>query len=175
MSKFVSAACAAILALATATARADFSGQTILGPLGPGSSVSGDLTGASDDNDGWFSGFPIFGIWDGGDDVWALNWPGGDLTVDLNYDTFLGEPDLFLYTPTNLDESTLDSIGGTGFDTVTLNSAAPGTYFVLIDTTAGFEGPYDLSVHPVPEPGTLDLGALALGGVALALGMRRRR
>ncbi len=59
----VSVACAAgaVFGLAGA-ASADFSGQPILGPLGPGSSVSGNTVGASDDNDGFFSGGPIFFI-----------------------------------------------------------------------------------------------------------------
>lgn len=128
--------------------------------------MSGDLTGASDDNDGWFSGFPIFGIWDGGDDVWQLNWPGGDMTIDLIYDNFLGDPDLFLYTPSNLDESALDSYANTGLDSVTLPSAAAGTYYVLVDTTAANEGPYLLNATlTVPEPSTLGLCALGFAAI----------
>ena len=151
-----------------APARADFSGQTILGPLALNSAVNGDNTGSSDDNDGWFSGTHLFDIWDGGDDVYALNWAGGDMTVTLTYDNIFADPDLFLYTPDNLDESTLDSIANTGVDAVTMLGAAPGTYYVLVDTTAGMEGEYHVSV--TPEPGTLAL--LGLGGLIAA---RRRR
>lgn len=149
------------------TALADFSGQTILGPLSNGSSVNGNNTGASDDNDGWFSGAHIFDIWTGGDDVWRLNWGGGDLTVTLSYDNFFGDPDLFLYRPSDLDESALDSILNTGIDEVNLAGAPAGTYFVLIDTTSGNEGPYSLAI--TPEPGSLAL--LGLGALAL---LRRR-
>jgi len=91
-------------ALVSTTALADFGGQPILGPLTNGSNVTGSLVGKADDNDGWFSGGPIFGIWDGGDDVWALNWDGGRMTVTLDYDFFEGDPDLFLYTPGSYDE-----------------------------------------------------------------------
>lgn len=159
----------AVLALATlaGTAAADFSGQTILGPLTNGSSVTDTLVGSGDDNDGWFSGGPIFGIWDGADDVWALNWDGGTMTIDLVYDIFDGDPDLFIYTPGNYDESSRDSFGNTGLDSVTINGAPAGLYYILIDTTAGNEGPYRLDVVPAP-------GAVALFGLA-ALGRRTRR
>lgn len=167
MRNFLSfAGAAALLALAL-PAQADFTGQTILGPLTLGSVIDGDNTGASDDNDGWFSGDHIFDLWNGGDDVYALNWTGGDMSIALTYDAQLSEPDLFLYTPSNLDESALDSIAGTGFDSVTLAGAAAGTYYVLIDTTAGSEGAYHLEVTPEPT----SLALLALGGLVLA---RRR-
>jgi len=148
---------------------ADFSGQTILGPLVNGSVVTGDTSGATDNNDGWFSGGPIFGIWDGGDDVWQLNWTGGALRVELAYDnTTSADLDLFLYVPGNLDESTLDSIGNTGLDAVTLAGAAAGTYYVLVDSTAGAEGPYELRILPAPG------GAALLAG-GLGVLVRRRR
>jgi hypothetical protein len=50
----------ALVCLCSAVATAGFSGQIILGPLGPGSAVAGDTTGASDDNDGWTSGGTSF-------------------------------------------------------------------------------------------------------------------
>lgn len=149
-------------------ARADFSGQTILGPLTPGLSLTGDLTGKSDDNDGFFSGAHIFDIWTGGDDVYSLVWPGGDLTVDLESDIF-GDADLFIYRPSDLDESADYSIAGT-FDTVTIPGAAAGTYYVVIDTVAGNESPYQVSVGNVPAPGAAGL----LGLAGLVAGRRRR-
>lgn len=161
--------CGLALAGACATpAFADFAGQPILGPITAGSNVLGDLTGKADDNDGWFSGEHIFDIWDGGDDVWQLNWAGGDLTLTLTYS--VGDPDLFLYVPGSLDESSFDSISGPSPDSITVLNAAAGTYFVLIDTFAGGEGAYQLSVSPVPAPGALAL----LAGAGL-IGARRRR
>lgn len=156
------------LLASTAPTLADFSGQTILGPLALNSSVNGDNTGSNDNNDGWFSGTHVFDLWDGGDDVYALNWAGGDMTITLTYDNLFTDPDLFLYTPDNLDESTLDSIANTGVDAVTLLGAAPGTYYVLVDTTAGAEGQYNVSV--TPEPCTMML--LGLGGLMVARRLR---
>lgn len=84
----------AAMALAQ-SANADFSGRPILGPLTAGSIVSGSTLGQSDSNDGFDSGGHIFNIWDGGDDVWQLNWAGGTLTVTL--DSLGGsDNDLFL-------------------------------------------------------------------------------
>lgn len=166
----VLAALSACALVATASSSyASFAGQTILGPLSSPANVFGDTTGASDDNDGWFSGGPVFGIWDGGDDVWALTWTGGDMLVELLYDTGQAEVDLFLYVPGSLDESTLDSISGTGFDSVMLPGAAAGTYYILIDSEAGFEGAYNLRV--VPAPGGVAL--LGLGACGLVRRSRR--
>ncbi|MCC6677199.1 MAG: hypothetical protein IT436_08645 [Phycisphaerales bacterium] len=155
-------------ALIPISARADFTGQTILGPLTPGLSIAGDLTGTSDDNDGFFSGTHIFDIWDGGDDVYSLVWPGGDMTVDLISDPF-GDADLFIYRPSDLDESGDYSAAGT-FDTVSIPGAVAGTYYVVIDTTAGNESPYEVSVANIPSPGPAAILAVAAG-----LGTRRRR
>lgn len=166
-SKTCVAACLVCAGL-SAAARADFSGQPILGPLVPGLMVTGDLTGKSDDNDGFFSGMHIFDIWDGGDDVWSLPWAGGDMTVDL---TSLGgsDADLFIYRPSDLDESADYSVAGS-FDSVTIPAAVAGTYYVVIDTVPGGEGRYELGVHAVPGPGAA--GLLAAAG--LVAGRRRR-
>lgn len=156
------------VALMASTSMAGFAGQPILGPITLGSVVAGDNTGHGNENDGWFSGDHIFDLWDGGDDVWQLNWPGGDLVVNMNYNTADGDPDLFLYIPSNLDESAVDSYTNTGLDTVTLAAAPAGVYYVLVDSSAGAEGPYSLAV--VPAPGAA--GVLGLAGLAA---MRRRR
>ncbi|MBL0922245.1 MAG: PPC domain-containing protein [Phycisphaerales bacterium] len=150
-------------------ARAGFGGQTILGPLTAGSSVTGDTTNSTDNNDGWFSGGPVFGIWDGNDDVWALDWVGGFLRIDLIYDNTFTDVDLFLYVPGNLDESSADSYGNTGIDTVTRHNAAAGTYYILVDSTAGAEGEYSLRII-LPAPGAGAAMLLGLGAMA-----RRRR
>lgn len=166
---FAAVSCA--LAAAAAPAWADFSGQTILGPLQLGSVVSGDNTASSDDNDGFTSGDHIFFIWDGGDDVWALNWLGGDLTVRMTYDTAEGDPDLFLYTPGGLDDSGNYSILNTGVDEVSMLGAPAGTYYLVVDSAAGDEAPYQLAV--IPTPGAA--GLLAVGALTAARRKRRTR
>ena len=150
-----------------AAARADFTGQPILGPLAPGSVVTGSTLGASDDNDGFDSGMHIFDIWDGGDDVYLLNWPGGDLTVTL--DSLNGsDNDLFVYSPGALDSTGDYSIVG-AHDVVTIPGAVAGDYYINVDSTAFSEGDYQLSVA-VPAP-----ASAALACVGLLRGARRRR
>lgn len=156
----------ALAVVAVDVARADFIGQPILGPITNGSLVTGNTFGKADDNDGFTSGDHIFDIWDGGDDVWQLNWAGGDMMINL---TSQGgsDNDLFLYTPSDLNDSGIYSIVG-AFDTVSLAGAAAGTYYVVVDSTAFSEGPYELQVVPTPS-----VGALAgIGGLMIA---RRRR
>ncbi len=149
-------------------AKADFGGQPLLGPLTAGSVVNGDTTGKSDDNDGFESGSHIFNIWDGGDDVWQLNWSGGTLTVSLQ--SFGGsDNDLFIYSPGSYDSTGDYSIIGAS-DSVTILNAAAGTYYINVDSTMFSEGAYELSVSAVPAPGSLAL--LGLGGL---LAHRRRR
>jgi hypothetical protein len=159
-----------LLAIAASAdkARADFAGQTILGPLTAGSSISGTLIGASDINDGFTSGTHIFNIWDGGDRVYGLNWLGGDIDITLT-PIGGGDPDLFLYTPDNLDDSGIYSITG-GIDQVTLADAAPGFYYIIVDTTFFNEGGFQIDVAAVPAP-----GAMAMLGTAILAGRRRRR
>jgi MYXO-CTERM domain-containing protein len=149
-------------------ALADFAGQSILGPLTAGSSVTGTTLGAPDLNDGWDSGIHIFDIWDGGDRVYGLDWLGGDINLTL---TSLNgsDNDLFLYTPGSLDSSSDYSFRG-NLDTVELLDAAPGLYYIIIDSTFFSEGDYQLDVAPVPAP-----GAAALLSLAFLTGHRRRR
>ncbi|HVZ93410.1 MAG TPA: hypothetical protein VG797_02765 [Phycisphaerales bacterium] len=161
----------AVLGLCGA-ASAGFSGQTILGPIGAGDSVGGDTTGASDDNDGWYSGDHVFDIWDGGDDVWSLNWLGGDLTINVSYpDPSPVDIDLFLYVPGSYDESSYDSLTNTGFETITVADAPAGKYYILLDSTAGTEGAYTLEVPQVPAPGPM---ALVTGAGLVGVSRRRR-
>lgn len=152
-----------------AAARADFGGQSILGPLTNGNLVNNSTLGKPDDNDGFDSGIHIFNIWDGGDDVYALNWTGGDLLVTL---TNLGggvDNDLFVYSPGSLDSTGDYSIfGGETPDVVSILGAEPGTYYINVDSTFFSEGSYSLVVTPAPGTGVL-LGA------GLMWGARRRR
>ena len=161
-------ALAAVLAVST-PASADFAGQVILGPLGPGSVVNGDTTGATDDNDGFCSGDHIFNIWLGPDDVWAVEWPGGDLALEMTYDNTFADLDLFLYTPEDLDNSGNYSIMNTGVENILEPAAAAGTYYVVVDSPDfSTAGAYTLSVTPEPS-------MLALLGLGLMLFARRMR
>ncbi len=159
------------LGFAAAPAMADFSGQTILGPITLGDTVNGDTTGATDDNDGFTSGMHIFDIWDGPDDVWQLNWPGGDMLVTMTYDPLVaGDLDLFLFEPGSYDDSGNYSIINTGTETITALAAPAGVYYLNIDSAAPDAGAYTLSVSAVPEPSA---ALAALGAIAFA-GLRRR-
>ncbi|MCC6284175.1 MAG: hypothetical protein IT439_02560 [Phycisphaerales bacterium] len=156
-----------VLALLAAPALGDFAGQPILGPLTNGSVVNGDTTGASDDNDGFTSGMHIFNLWEGGDDVWRLDWLGGGMTVELFYDTTFSDLELFVYRPSNLDDSGDYSIVNSGYEVVHIPSAPAGSYYINIDSPAFMEGAYRLAVTPAPS-------TLALLGLA-SLASRRRR
>jgi hypothetical protein len=159
----------ALVAGLAVPAWADFGGQTILGPLGPGSVVVGDTTGATDDNDGFFSGMHIFDVWLGPDDAYAVEWPGGDLQLEMTYDNTTADLDLFLYTPADLDNSGNYSIMNSGVENILEPAAPAGTYYVVIDSPDEFTaGPYTLSVTPEP-------GALALLGLGLTVFARRVR
>lgn len=165
---FALLALVAVLAVST-PAWADFGGQIILGPLGPGSVVNGDTTGATDDNDGSISGMHIWEVWMGPDDVYAIEWPGGDLELEMVYDNTTADLDLFLYTPADLDNSGNFSIMNSGVENILEPAAMAGTYYVVIDSErASTAGAYTLTVTPEP-------GALALLGLGLAVLLRRAR
>lgn len=153
-------------------ATAAFTGQPLLGPITLGSTVTGNTIGHADDNDGFTSGDHFFGIWNGPDDVWQLNWPGGDMEVTLTYDNTVADLDLFLYEPGSLDDSSNYAIANTGIDIVAAPASPAGTYYLNIDSdTAAHAGAYTLSVTTlvVPEPTSLATVSLA------ALGLARRR
>jgi hypothetical protein len=142
-------------------AAASFTGQTILGPLGPGSVVTGDTLAATDNNDGFGSGGHIYHIWNGPDDVWALNWPGGDLELNMTYDNTHADLDLFLYTPENYSDCWNYSIVNDGLENIPLPAAAPGLYYVVVDSPdLDTAGAYTLSVNP--EPASVALLGLLL-------------
>lgn len=160
---FMGAVVAAAL-LSGSAALADFTGQTILGPIGLGDTVNGNTTGATDDNDGFTSGDHFFFIWNGPDDVWQIDWAGGDLTLEMTYDNTQIDLDLFLYTPASYNDSGNYSTVNTGVETVLEPAAAAGIYYVVIDSeNFSNAGPYTLSVTPEPTSlGLLGLGALML-------------
>jgi hypothetical protein len=159
--------CAGLLLAGASGALAGFAGQPILGPLSNGSIASDTTLGKADDNDGWDSGTHIFDIWDGGDDVYRLQWLGGDMTVTL--DSLGGsDNDLFIYVPGSLDSSYDYSLVG-AHDVVTILGATAGDYYINVDSTAFTEGSYQLAV--TPEPATLSLLGL---GLLLVARVRRR-
>lgn len=153
----------------SAASFAGFAGQTIHGPLSDGSSITDSLVGESDDNDGFTSGDHIFNIWDGGDIVYSLDWLGGNMSVTLTpLDST--DPDLFVYRPSNLDDSGDYSITNS-IDNVVITNAPAGTYYIVVDTTFFNEGAFQLDVTSVvPAP-----GAMAMFGAAALVGRRRRR
>lgn len=158
----------AILA-AAGTAAADFAGQTILGPIANGDTVMGNTTGATDDNDGFTSGDHIFFIWNAPDDVWQLDWAGGDMTVTLDFDSFFADLELFVYTPSDYNDSANYSITGSSPEVVSIPGAAAGTYYIVIDGPNPSDvGQYTLSVIPTP-------GAAAVLGIGGLFAARRRR
>jgi hypothetical protein len=133
---------------------------------GPVDSASGDTAGSSDDLDGG-NGLPGGGSWNGGDDVYQLNWGGGAFNADLLFTNANGDIDLFLYdddfatTELASSETTTDNenINGT---------LAAGTYFLVVDGWSGASNAYTLNV--TPEPASLCL--LAMGAAVV---IRRRR
>ena len=161
---------AAIAMALCGTAYAGFGGQTILGPLTNGSNVAGDTTGATDDNDGWTSGDHIFNFWDGGDDVWQLDWSGGAMHIYMTYEPLFGDLDVFLYRPGGLNDSGDYGIQNDGDEDIFLSSgdAVAGTYYIVVDGPAGQPNSYNLSISPAPGAATL-FGCAALGA------LRRRR
>ena len=157
------------LLLVARSSFAGFAGQTILGPLAPGSIVNGNTAGANDDNDGFTSGDHIFFIWNGPDDAWQLNWPGGDMHIEMSYTLPGTDLDLFLYEPGSYDDSGNYSILNTGLETIDAPAASAGIYYLVVDSEQD-PGSYQLRVSPVPEPASLS----ALG-LTLALFRRRGR
>lgn len=159
----------AILGISASSALAGFTGQPIQATLVPGSIVTGNTIGAPDNNDGFTSGDHFFNLWPGPDHVYKLNFPGGDLTATLTHGAG-DDIDLFVYRPSNLDDSGDYNITNLLVSSVTIPAAAPGMYYIVLDSdTAANAGPYTLAISAIPEPASL--GALSVVGMFA----RRRR
>ena len=137
-----------------------------IGTITGGSSTSGDTSGSSDDmNAGSIGGG---GSWSGGDDVYTLNWAGGDLVADLLFTTTAGDLDLFMFDAgagfMTSSETTSDN------EQISITGLAAGTYYFSIDGWFGATNSYKLALNGVPTPASAAL--LGLGGVVAT---RRRR
>jgi len=144
-----------------------------LGTLFGGESVLGDTSNSADNLSG---DRPAPGSWSGGDDVYSLQWGGGDVTIDLLFTMDPGNTandgdlDLWLVANENLDGT--DVASGLSIDDneqLVLPGLAAGKYWIIIDGWSGASNSYKLAVTPTP-------GAAAVFGLAgLAAAGRRRR
>jgi len=138
-----------------------------LGTLAAGVDVFGD-TATSSDNIAGNDGTYLTGDdnWNGADDVYTINWGGGELTIEASFDHDLGDLDLFLYE--ELGRDPLDgSTSSDDLESIT-RDLAPGTYYAVLDGWDGDSNSY--SIVLIPEPGSATVLLLASGML-----IRRRR
>jgi len=146
-----------------------------LGTLFGGESVLGDTANSLDNLSGDVlpePGFP----WTGGDDVYSLQWGGGDITIDLYFamnpgsTTNDGDLDIWLVANENLNNTNVDfSLSTSDNEKMVQFGLAPGKYWIIIDGYQDAHNSYKLAVSPTP-------GAAAVFGLAgLAAAGRRRR
>ncbi len=148
-----------------------------LGTLGPGASAVGDTRESTNDLAGGAFVSPFFpGSVNGNDDVWAVEWGGGDFeaTLDVLSTTFPlllpAELDLYLYDAADpADALAFTNAGNSGGDpdVLRVTDLAAGTYYLRVDGLFD-SGAYNLSIVPAP-------GAAALLGLAGVACVRRRR
>ncbi|MCK4660175.1 MAG: PEP-CTERM sorting domain-containing protein [Phycisphaerae bacterium] len=126
-----------------------------LGTLAPGDIANGDTTGHSND----------FKYNRAGDDIWALDHPGGTLDLSLAFDDTLIDLDMWLFDSAEVE---LDGAWETTSPEAITGDYPAGTYYVLVDGWEDSEGAYTLTYTPEPT----SLALLVLGGLAV---VRRRR
>ncbi|WP_428387629.1 hypothetical protein [Mucisphaera sp.] len=131
------------------------------------STLSGDTSiGSTDDVDGRFGPGPST-TYNGPDDVWPLNWPGGDLQLSLDFDDTIGDLDLFLFDSTDTLVRRSANVGGP--ESLIEPELTAGLYYVVVDGWQGDSAPYELTASVFVEiDGDYDLdGALDLGDLDL--------
>jgi MYXO-CTERM domain-containing protein len=165
----------AVLGLASAANAGTTLDDLSIGSLTGASSTDGNTANSSDDMDGG-SGIFSGGSWSGGDDVYSLNWAGGDLELNLLFTMggpdSVGDGDIDLYlwadnTATVLIDSGISTDSN---ELVEVAALAAGKYYVSIDGWFGAGNAYKLTVNGVPTPASAAL--LGLGGLVAT---RRRR
>lgn len=126
-----------------------------MGTLMPGDSIEGDTTGAMtslygknevrrDGSHNYYGGRWYMGWEDAGDDVYTLDWPGGDLRLDLVEEALDGDLDLFLWG--NQTPCLAWSYGQTAEEQIRVADLPAGTYWVHIDGWQASEQKYTLNV-----------------------------
>ncbi|MCA9304857.1 MAG: PPC domain-containing protein [Phycisphaerales bacterium] len=143
----------------------DLSIATITG----GSSTSGDTSGSADNMNGG-SGIGSGGSWSGGDDVYTLNWAGGDLVADLLFTHADGDIDLYVWGDNAATVLLGSSTSTSDNEQVSVAGLAAGTYYISVDGWFGDSNSYKLQLNGVPTPASAAL--LGLGGLVAT---RRRR
>ncbi|QDU70565.1 hypothetical protein [Mucisphaera calidilacus] len=132
-------------------------------PLPVGVATAGDTsTGSTDDVDGRFGPGPSTN-YSGADDVYALDWLGGDLQLNLDFDDTVGDLDLFLFDDTDTLVRRSANVGGP--ESLIEPGLAGGTYYVVVDGWQGDAAPYTLLAQEFTEiPGDYNVdGVLSLG------------
>lgn len=118
-----------------------------------------------------FGRYGTFG-WDlvGNEVAYRIDHGGGDIQLDLTGLT--GDLDMVLLSAGGTTADVIaqsQGFGGTTSESILLAGAAPGTYYVVVDTFGSGDGQsYTLSYIPAP-------GAVALMGLGGLLAARRRR
>lgn len=97
------------------------------------------------------------------DDVYTIDWAGGDLRITLDDGTGTGDLDLYLFD--SMEAFVESAETGSDPEVLDLVGLAAGTYFVVIEGFQGGAGPYTITTSLVPEPGVLMLAGL--GGLSL--------
>ncbi|MCA9304665.1 MAG: pre-peptidase C-terminal domain-containing protein [Phycisphaerales bacterium] len=133
-------------------------------------SVVGETTDASDDMNG-VEGIGSGGSWSGGDDVYTIEFFGGDLEISVLFDHELGDLDLYVWgdnTATTLIGSSTSTSDNEYIHVVGL---AAGTYYISIDGWFGATNSYTMNGVGI-APSAPSFAVLAFAGT---LAYRRQR